>query len=165
MIVEPCCAKRQLPEVMNAGDRFFQTSGDVLMTKFIDAAVPMEKSKYTKFFLSCAELDYGTLAEIKGYLLSGYFGSAVILTRKANIPEKHKYDTDIEIIEDPMIIDGLMAFIGVFKSIIIQGAMLAEVDLSICLYSCYYGNDEQIINTAIAPLISRVHLAKKKNKT
>ena len=53
---------------------------------------------------------------------------------------------------------------SVSPSVIIQGAMLREVDFSFSLYAAYYGTDADIIDGALKPIRSKLKLRNRKDK-
>ena len=113
------------------------------------------------------EVDVMLLREIKRYFDRQWTAELNLLTQTNQeqmvSEELQPYMDRVTYAADPMVIDGLLAFEGE-KSVIIQGAMLKEVDFSFSLYAAYYGTDAGIIDGALKPIRSKLKLRNRKDK-
>ena len=168
--IEPCCADRQLPSALKnskGGFCFFQSGGDLTVQKFMGAVSSLAGSQH-RMTLVIPEVDVMLLREIKRYFDRGWTRELMLLCQSNQLEmvesELQGYMDRVTYASDPMVIDGLLAFEGE-KSVIIQGAMLKEVDFSFSMYAGYYGSDQEIIDGALKPVRSKLKLrtTKKEN--
>ena len=164
--IEPCCCSRQLPELLKRGKfAFFQTGGDITVAKMMAAVSSLAGGDGHRMTLVMPEVDVMLLREIRRYFERGWTLELHLLTRENQrqmvAEELGEHVGKTVYAADPMVIDGLLAFEhaqGDGSSVIIQGAMLAEVDFSFSMYAGYYGSDTDIIDGALKPIRSKLKL-------
>ena len=187
--IEPCCCDRQLPALLKGSKfAFFQTGGDLTVQKFMSAVSSLAGSGH-RMTLVIPEVDVMLLREIKRYFDRQWTAEMNLLTQTNQeqmvSEELQPYMDRVTYAADPMVIDGLLAFEpgtqgvrnnvqsrtdtgvpdpSVSPSVIIQGAMLKEVDFSFSLYAAYYGTDAGIIDGALKPIRSKLKLRNRKDK-
>lgn len=184
MYIEPCCIDRQLPSLLkrHAGNAvFYQTSGDITVLRYLQAVSSMVDDPFT-LLLVIPEIDRSTLQTIRYYHQRGWLAALLLLTTSDQSGlVKDVLGSDLlsssQYACDPLVADGLLAFLGkskrsaihndilLRKQVIIQGAMLAENDFSLSLYAGSYstGNDrtaseKDIWQSATAAVISKLRL-------
>lgn len=181
MYIEPCCVDRQLPSLLrqNKGNGvFFQTSGDVTVTRFMQAVSCMVEPKFA-MLLAIPEIDRPTLQTIRYYFTRDWQGALLLLTQKDQTELVRDVMSDVidnvQYAFHDSVADGMVAFLGkdIAKSfpslsfqrehVIIQGAMLLEKDPALTLYSAAYGSSDGVMNNsqwsqATAPAISRLRI-------
>ena len=68
----------------------------------------------------------------------------------------------ITIIQDKMIANGLMAFIGAEGTVIVQGDLLSEVKPGMRLYVGFFGENEKVIDSFLKAVESKIRVGKKR---
>lgn len=189
--IEPCCCDRQLPALLKGSKfAFFQTGGDLTVQKFMSAVSSLAGSGH-RMTLVIPEVDVMLLREIKRYFDRQWTRELMLLCqsnqREMVESELQGYMDRVTYAADPMVIDGLLAFEpcggdthgdsprvtsatvtqgtvpSVPPSVIIQGAMLREVDFSFSLYAGYYGSDQEVIDGALKAVRSKLKLRNRKD--
>ena len=186
--IEPCCCDRQLPALLKGSKfAFFQTGGDLTVQKFMSAVSSLAGSGH-RMTLVIPEVDVMLLREIKRYFDRQWTAEMNLLTQTNQeqmvSEELQGYMDRVTYAADPMVIDGLLCFepigddtqgtgtsvtsgtsqVSQSPCVIIQGAMLKEVDFSFSLYAAYYGSDADIIDGALKPIRSKLKLRNRKDK-
>ena len=186
--VLPSLLKTSASGSAKGGFAFFTTNGDITFAKFAAAISSLAGSGH-RMTLVIPEVDVMLLREIKRYFDRGWTRELNLLTQSNQeqmvSEELSGYMDRVTYAADPMVIDGLLAFEpwtqgvrnnvqsrtdtgvpdpSVSPSVIIQGAMLREVDFSFSLYAAYYGSDADIIDGALKPIRSKLKLRNRKDK-
>ena len=187
----PSLLKTSASGSAKGGFAFFTTNGDITFAKFAAAISSLAGSGH-RMTLVIPEVDVMLLREIKRYFDRQWTAELNLLTQTNQeqmvSEELQGYMGRVTYAADPMVIDGLLCFepIGgdthgdsprvtsatvtqgtvpsVSPSVIIQGAMLREVDFSFSLYAGYYGTDAGIIDGALKPIRSKLKLRNRKDK-
>lgn len=166
--IEPCCADRQLPALLKSNTfAFFQSGGDLTVQKIMSAVSSMSGSQH-RMTLVIPDVDVMLLRELKRYFDRQWTAELHLLTQTNQqtmvAEELSAYMDHVSYAADPMVIDGLLAFEPLNSntsprpSVIIQGAMLKEVDFSLSMYAGYYGTDAAIIDGALQAVRSKLKL-------
>lgn len=131
MYIEPCCADRQLPRLLRAGGRFFQTSGDVSARRLLLAASWLCGRKLALTLLM-PTVDDQLLRTLAHYFAQGWLTSLQLLTRadQTALVRSHLSPTTggqtIRYGHDPLLASGLMLINGDEHTLFIQGPMLCD---------------------------------------
>lgn len=162
MYIEPCCAARQLPQELknSKGICFFQTSGDVLLEKLLDATASLAGDSHT-MLLAVPEADIALCRTLALYLRRQWTRAVLLITQQNQqeliASELSAYVERVHYAADPLILDGLCALFG-DKALIIQGAILSRPDFSLCQYAAYLGTNRDTIRQATDPLVSKLRM-------
>lgn len=178
MYIEPCCIDRQLPVQLRqkfGSPMYFQTSGDVTISRFMQALSSMVDAPFV-MFLQLPEPDRATLQTIRYYHQRGWLKGLLLLTNadQSSLLTETLGDDLLKATQyacDPLIIDGQLAFLGATHtnannqqyrdSLIVQGAMLGEKDFSLSLYTASIERsdgqrEDSLWQSALAPAISKL---------
>lgn len=168
--IEPCCCDRQMPALVKSHKTaFFQTAGDVTVQKMMKAVSHMAGSQMEMILVAQA-VDIKLLRYVKTYFSRGWFTHLLLLTREeqADLVSKELKGQNVTYAHDPSITDDLLAFVPVSdasasgdKTVIILGAMLLKVEPAMRQYVIYAGQNEELIDGALAAVRSKAHLAQK----
>lgn len=131
MYIEPCCADRQLPRLLRAGGRFFQTSGDVSARRLLTAASWLCGRKLALTLLM-PSVDAPLLRTLAHYFSQGWLTRLSLLTQAdqsalvtAHLPTVGAGQT-ISYGYDKMLSSGLMLIEGDERTLFIQGPLLCD---------------------------------------
>jgi len=192
--IEPCCADRQLPVLLKERHTvFFQTNGDVTVQKFMNA-VGCLAGQPSDLWLMLPAVDIQLLRTIRNWFARGWLSHLHLLTQEnqedmvieelcvATSGENASEENDsgsslsplpssVSYAHDPLVLDGMMAFIGPESVVAIQGAMLTQVDFSLSLYATSFGSRQRYfdapdgkVRMMLEPVISKMRVKQgKKN--
>lgn len=186
MWVQPCCIDNELPKLLReakGGFCFFQTNGDCTLLKVLNAVSSMVGNNGHVMVLTVGEVDVMMLRTLEQYLRREWSKAVLLLTAKSQEAlvrsELGGYLKRVHYAVDPMVVDGQVALIGCRKgdtdgdrprsdikditegsvptvSLIIQGAMLGQVDFSLSLYAAWLGKDKEVVKSAINPIVAKL---------
>lgn len=186
MWVQPCCIHNELPKLLReakGGFCFFQTNGDCTLSKVLNAVSSMVGNDGHVMVLTVGEVDVMMLRTLEQYLRREWSKAVLLLTAKSQEAlvrsELGGYLKRVHYAVDPMVVDGQVALIGCRKgdtdgdrprsdikditegsvptvSLIIQGAMLGQVDFSLSLYAAWLGKDKEVVKSAINPIVAKL---------
>lgn len=186
MWVQPCCIDNELPKLFReskGGFCFFQTNGDCTLSKVLNAVSSMVGNNGHVMVLTVGEVDVMMLRTLEQYLRREWSKAVLLLTAKSQEAlvrsELGGYLKRVHYAVDPMVVDGQVALIGCRKgdtdgdrprsaigdstegtvptvSLIIQGAMLGQVDFSLSLYAAWLGKDKEVLGSAINPIVAKL---------
>lgn len=182
--IEPCCCDRQLPVLLRERrTAFFQTNGDVTVQKFM-GAVGCMAGQPSELWLMLPAVDFALLRTLRQWFQRGWISSLHLLTQEnqetevmaelgeaalANTPAECTAGA-VDYAHDPLVIDGLLAFIGPEHVVAIQGAMLTKVDFSLSLYAASFGPRQKYfdapdgkVRMMLEPVISKMKIKARKN--
>lgn len=165
MYIEPCCCERQLPQVLRSGVPFFQTSGDVSFDKLLKSCASLA-GMTLDMLLVVPAVDVPMLSVLCHYYHRGWLTGLSLLTHddqrslvSANLPEA----LSVTYAFDPALHDALFALTGTAEkpspdapnaTVIINGPLSSTPTPGITNYSCYFGRNEEHINSLIKPYLS-----------
>ena len=169
MYINPCCTPIELPKLIResrSGYCFFQTNGDVTLEKLLGAVSRLAGDEHA-IVLTVAEVDILMLRTLAYYFRRGWTRGLLLLTarnqRELIEGELQDYLPRVHYAVDPLVIDGQLAVIGLKtttdpepKALIIQGAILGQVDFSLSMYAAYLGKDIEAIRSALDPVIAKM---------
>ena len=184
MWVQPCCIHNELPKLLReakGGFCFFQTNGDCTLSKVLNAVSSMVGNDGHVMVLTVSEVDVMMLRTLEQYLRREWSKAVLLLTAKSQETlvrsELGGYLKRVHYAVDPMVVDGQIALIGCRKGdtdgdsaltgvnsegvnsekcLIIQGAMLGQVDFSLSLYAAWLGKDKEVVKSAINPIVAKL---------
>ena len=165
MWVQPCCIDNELPKLLReakGGFCFFQTNGDCTLSKVLNAVSSMVGNDGHVMVLTVGEVDVMMLRTLEQYLRREWSKAVLLLTAKSQEAlvrsELGGYLKRVHYAVDPMVVDGQIALLGVNseKCLIIQGAMLGQVDFSLSLYAAWLGKDKEVLGSAINPIVAKL---------
>ena len=184
MFIEPCCIDKQLPALIKSQKFcFFQTNGDCTLSKVLNAVSSMVGNDGHVMVLTVGEVDVMMLRTLEQYLRREWSKAVLLLTARSQEAlvrsELGGYLKRVHYAVDPMVVDGQIALIGCRKgdtggdrprsdigdstegsvptvSLIIQGAMLGQVDFSLSLYAAWLGKDKEVVKSAINPIVAKL---------
>lgn len=186
MWVQPCCIDNELPKLFReakGGFCFFQTNGDCTLSKVLNAVSSMVGNNGHVMVLTVSEVDVMMLRTLEQYLRREWSKAVLLLTARSQEAlvrsELGGYLKRVHYAVDPMVVDGQIALIGCRKgdtdgdrprsdikditegsvptvSLIIQGAMLGQVDFSLSLYAAWLGKDKEVVKSAINPIVAKL---------
>ena len=131
MYIEPCCIDRQLPRLLRAGGRFFQTSGDVAARKMLTAASWL-CGRVVNITLLMPVVDKSMLATLAHYFAQGWLTRLTLLTQgdQSALVGQHlaalSPGQTFVYGHDKMLSGGLMLIEGDERTLFIQGPMLCD---------------------------------------
>lgn len=170
MYIEPCCIDRQLPKVLReskSGFAFFQTNGDVTITKLLNATACMVAPDNLTLVVVMPEIEITTLRLMAHYFRQGWIRALLVLTQVPAhdliVSELEDYKDRVHVAADPMVIDGQVAVIGPavegqsVRGLVIQGAMLAQPDFALSLYTAWCGNGNEVLHWALDAVIAKLN--------
>ena len=163
--IEPCCAERQLPALIKRGGFcFFSTNGDVTLDILMKAVSYLAGDSHT-LLLSMPSLGEKTLRTLTHYLSRDWMRGCCLLSADTadfqlitDILGTFASQGRVTYACDPLILDSLAAFIGTSKAVVLQGAMLSDIDYSLCHYAAWYGSDASVLQQATDPLIAKLRI-------
>ena len=176
MYIEPCCCHRQLPALLREHENrvvAFQTSGDVTMQKLMDAVSFMAGREH-RLLLVVPNMDVKMERHIRHYVDRGWSKVVDCLvccgntatdgtpTEPTEPTAPTAPNTPITIIQDKMIANGLMAFIGAEGTVIVQGDLISEAKPGMRLYVGFFGENEKVIDSFLKAVESKIRIGKKK---
>lgn len=162
---------------------FFQTNGDCTLSKVLNAVSSMVGNNGHVMVLTVGEVDVMMLRTLEQYLRREWSKAVLLLTAKSQEAlvrsELGGYLKRVHYAVDPMVVDGQVTLIGCRKgdtdgdrprsaigdstegtvptvSLIIQGAMLGQVDFSLSLYAAWLGKDKEVLGSAINPIVAKL---------
>ena len=164
MYIEPCCADQQLPKLLKdcgGGPVMFQTNGDVTIGKFLSAVSYMvDTPQGGDMTIVIGEVNVALLRLMREWFKKGWLRSLTLLTTADQSElistELADYMDRVTAVHDPLVIDHLLIFAGEKRTLLLQGALLTEVDFSLSLYTAYVGSDESIISSATDAVRAKV---------
>jgi len=186
MWVQPCCIQNELPKLLRqakGGFCFFQTNGDCTLSKVLNAVSSMVGNNGHVMVLTVSEVDVMMLRTLEQYLRREWSKAVLLLTARSQEAlvrsELGGYLKRVHYAVDPMVVDGQVALLGCPKgdtggdrprsdikditegsvptvSLIIQGAMLGQVDFSLSLYAAWLGKDKEVVKSAINPIVAKL---------
>lgn len=68
------------------------------------------------------------------------------------------YADRIEYVHDPLVLDGLLCICGTDGNLIIQGAMLPQIDYGFSLYSIWFGRERSVVEAATEAIKAKVRV-------
>lgn len=131
MYIEPCCADRQLPRLLRAGGRFFQTSGDVSARRLLLAASWL-CGRRLQLTLLMPTVDAPLLRTLAHYFAQGWLTSLQLLTQADQTALVHAHLSSsaqgltLCYGHDNLLASGLMLIEGDEHTLFIQGPMLTD---------------------------------------
>jgi len=161
MYIEPCCIHNQLPALLKEHPlSFFQSSGDWDVAKLMTAVAYLTDGQ--DLLLCIPEIDIDLCRTFETWFSRGWLHDLQLITQKNQADLlKQELSSRLGFINyccDPLVLDSLIWFKGKQKHLIIQGPMLLKEDYSLCLYTAYHGNKQEIIEMATAPLLSKLRI-------
>ena len=190
----PCCCAKQLPELLiERRTAFFQTNGDVTVQKLM-GAVGCMAGQPSELWLMLPAVDLALLRTLRQWFQRGWISSLHLLTQEnqeemvmgelgeatagEDASEENGNDSSIShqpsslsYAHDPLVLDGLMAFIGPTDVVAIQGAMLTQVDFSLSLYAAAFGPRQKYFDATdgkvrmmLEPVISKMRVKRAQSK-
>ena len=170
MYIEPCCIDRQLPKALRdskSGFVFFQTNGDVTVTKLLNATASMVAPDNLTLVLVMPEIEITSLRLMAHYFRQGWIRALLVLTQLPQqdliLSELEDYKDRVHVAADPMVIDGQVAVIGQavegqpVRGMVIQGAMLPQPDFALSLYTAWVGNGSEVLLWALDAVIAKLN--------
>lgn len=179
--IEPCCCDKQLPALLRERrTAFFQTNGDVTVQKFMRAVGRMA-GQPSELWLMMPQVDLALLRTLRQWFQRGWINSLHLLTQEnqekmvmdelaeavqtAAVAQQPTEQVVVDYAHDPLVLDGLMAFIGPTDVVAIQGAMLTQVDFSLSLYAAAFGPRQKYfdapdgkVRMMLEPVISKMRI-------
>ena len=179
--IEPCCCDKQLPALLRERrTAFFQTNGDVTVQKFM-GAVGCLAGQPSELWLMLPAVDLALLRTLRQWFQRGWINSLHLLTQEnqekmvmgelgeavqcAAVAQQPTKQVAVDYAHDPLVLDGLMAFIGPTDVVAIQGAMLTQVDFSLSLYAAAFGPRQKYfdapdgkVRMMLEPVISKMRI-------
>ena len=171
--IEPCCCDKQLPALLRERrTAFFQTNGDVTVQKFMGAVGRMA-GQPSELWLMLPAVDLALLRTLRQWFQRGWINSLHLLTQEnqetmvmGELGETAEGTAAaVDYAHDPLVLDGLMAFIGTTDVVAIQGAMLTQVDFSLSLYAAAFGPRQKYfdapdgkVRMMLEPVISKMRI-------
>jgi len=183
--IEPCCCDRQLPVLLRERrTAFFQTNGDVTVQKFM-GAVGCMAGQPSELWLMLPQVDLALLRTLRQWFQRGWISSLHLLTQEnqeadvmaelgeaaqcAAVAQQPTEQAAVDYAHDPLVLDGLLAFIGTEHVVAIQGAMLTQVDFSLSLYAASFGPRQKYFDASdgkvrmmLEPVISKMKIKARK---
>ena len=193
--IEPCCCDRQLPVLLRERrTAFFQTNGDVTVQRFMNAVGCMA-GQPSELWLMLPAVDFPLLRTLRQWFQRGWISSLHLLTQEnqeemvmgelgeatagENASEENgaavansqfsTLNSQLDYAHDPLVLDGLLAFIGTEHVVAIQGAMLTQVDFSLSLYAAAFGPRQKYfdapdgkVRMMLEPVISKMKIKARK---
>lgn len=181
--IEPCCCDRQLPALLRERrTAFFQTNGDVTVQKFM-GAVGCMAGQPSELWLMLPAVDFALLRTLRQWFQRGWISSLHLLTQENQEAEvmaelgaatagenaSEENGAAVDYAHDPLVIDGLLAFIGPEHVVAVQGAMLTKVDFSLSLYAASFGPRQKYfdapdgkVRMMLEPVISKMKIKARK---
>jgi len=186
MYIQPCCIDNELPKLFReskGGFCFFQTNGDCTLSKVLNAVSSMVGNDGHVMVLTVGEVDVMMLRTLEQYLRREWSKAVLLLTAKSQETlvrsELGGYLKRVHYAVDPLVCDSQIALIGCRKgdtdgdsprsdikditegtvptvSLIIQGAMLGQVDFSLSLYAAWLGKDKEVVKSAVNPIVAKL---------
>ena len=165
MYQEPCCISRKLPPLLKKQPfTFFQTNGDVTVSKLLEAVSYLAGINQLVFVLVVPQVDVFLLRELYFYFARGWYGGLLLLTAEdqaklvrnelAGVLDKVAYGCH------PQVKEGAMAVVGEKMSVYLQGRMPLTIDdHSLCTYTAYLGNDGQVLRSAMEAYFPKIRLS------
>lgn len=161
MYIQPCCIEKELPELLRKQPySFFQSNGDWTATDLMKAVSCMVP--HAVCLLAMPEVDVFLLRTLKTYLAKGWYRGLVLVTAE---PQAELVKSEmggmlplVTYANHNQVQDGLLALTDFGKFLVVQGAMLAEKDFSLCLYTGYFGTDGKVFASAIEAVTARVKM-------
>lgn len=161
MYIEPCCISRQLPQLIRRGDLFFQTSGDICVRDFLSAVSSMCGTDL-HLTLMLPAVDAQLVRTLAHYFFQEWTTRLTLLTRDDQSPllraALSAYADRIEYVHDPLVLDGLLCIQGTDGNLIMQGAMLPQIDYAFSLYSVWFGRDKNVVEAATEAIKAKVRV-------
>ena len=188
--IEPCCCDKQLPALLRERrTAFFQTNGDVTVQKFMGAVGRMA-GQPSELWLMMPQVNLALLRTLRQWFQRGWINSLHLLTQENQetmvmgelgeaalasarplgrfAPQRTPAEGTagaVDYAHDPLVLDGLMAFIGTTDVVAIQGAMLTQVDFSLSLYAAafgprpkYFDAPDGKVRMMLEPVISKMRI-------
>lgn len=161
MYIEPCCIARQLPKLIREGISFFQTSGDICVRDFLQAVSSMcGTDLHLTLMLPAA--DAQLVRTLAHYFFQEWITRLTLLTHDDQTglltAGLAQYADRIEYVHDPLILDGLLCIRGTDGTLIMQGAMLPQIDYGFSLYSVWFGRDKDVVEAATEAVKAKVRV-------
>lgn len=161
MYIEPCCIARQLPKLIREGIPFFQTSGDICVRDFLQAVSSMCGTDL-HLTLMLPAVDAQLVRTLNHYFFQEWITRLTLLTRDDQTAlltaGLGQYADRIEYVHDPLILDGLLCIRGTDGNLIMQGAMLPQIDYAFSLYSVWFGRDKSVVEAATEAIKAKVRV-------
>ena len=166
MFVEPCCINRQLPKIIMEGSRYFQTNGDIRIIDFLGCLSSIYYKRHTVMIIVVPEIDITTLIQLRKTLDTsrregGGIEALMLLTKEdqtALIKSQMNGLYCITYAHHPMVLDGLMVCMEESMNIIIQGAMLTQIDKSLCQYACSTDTEQKRTNECLSGILPKFRI-------
>lgn len=181
--IEPCCCDRQLPVLLRERrTAFFQTNGDVTVQKMMNAVGCMA-GQPSELWLMLPAVDFPLLRTLRQWFQRGWISSLHLLTQEnqekmvmgelgeatAGENASEENGAAVDYAHDPLVLDGLLVFIGTEHVVAIQGAMLTKVDFSLSLYAAAFGLRQKYFDASdgkvrmmLEPVISKMRIKQRR---
>lgn len=182
MFIEPCCAHKQLPQLIRASCRkdspsytagisVFQTNGDVTLQKALDAMSSLIDESPFVILLSESRIDVPVLRHLAYYYRRGWMSSLLLLDSSTPSGQTSPCPTtDIEKHLPPQLLlhsriisheaegaSPLFACIGRRRLLVVTGSFLQGTG-NVTQHTAYLGSNPAIVQQFLAPVLSRFRI-------
>lgn len=166
MFVEPCCINRQLPKIIMEDARYFQTNGDIRIIDFVGCLSSIYFKRHTVIIIVVPKIDIYTLRQLRLTLETarnedGGIQALMILTKEDQTYLVKSQMSGLDCMMyayHPMVLDGVMACMEESMNIIIQGAMLTQLDNSLCQYACSADIEQDRIKECLSGILPKFRI-------
>ncbi len=157
-IIEPCCAERQLGQLLREAHgqaALFQTNGDVTAKLFIKDTMLLSGDRPRTLTIAAGEMPQEAMRFISRYASLGYIATLRLMVHESAGRALHPAFLDCEVqlalLPDDQSVPELMMWRGSSHTVVIQGAMPDTVSPALHLYAGQLGgNNSPAIYAATA---------------
>ena len=157
-IIEPCCAERQLGQLLREAHgqaALFQTNGDVTAKLFIKDTMLLSGDRPRTLTIAASEMPQEAMRLVDRYGKLGYIATLRLMvhesTGRALHPEFLDCNVELAILTDDQPVPELMMWCGSSHTVVIQGAMPDVKTPALHLYAGQLGgNNNPAVHAATA---------------
>ena len=157
-IIEPCCAERQLGQLLREERGravMFQTNGDVTLEHWMKAVMLMAGNVRPRVMTLSVPILTGEMMRVVGRYLRLEWVKTLRLMTTDHLPQEHiqqlagyagcdakALQECVELAADADIPDEMLTFSGVDGTVVIQGRIFGKVTPGLSLYAGVYGRTD-----------------------
>ena len=157
-IIEPCCAERQLGQLLREAHgqaALFQTNGDVTAKLFIKDTMLLSGDRPRTLTIAASEIPQEAMRLVERYAQLGYISRLRLMVHESAALALHPAFLDCEVqlalLPDDQPIPELMMWRGSSHTVVIQGTMPDTVSPALHIYGGQLGgNNSPAIHAATA---------------
>lgn len=155
MYIEPCCAERQLHNLLTkerGHAALFQTSGDVTLEHMMKAVFLLSGNRPRTMTLAVPVFTENMQRFVARFLRSGWISSFRLLTAAAPVLDGFPAENTTTAL-DPSLTNNLLMFEGTDGTVVVQGPMLEATTPGLRLYAGTFGHSgSPVIRSFTDPL-------------